>query len=463
MKSFRQFIENRLKESPSADVSYYALTQVSDEMKGRGIDDLDAEDVKAWIGHMLLGGMKASTCRRYVGRVHALYDEWRRQAEAAESLADPFDSVGTLLAGDVEVRDEEARHNLSLLPRILAKTETSADYEMVSIFLYLLYRPDATLGDVIRLTFDDADSPCQQVEDIIAARKTGKARKYVFKLRQGRTTDSRIAQDLRLDLEALMRVVGMRSKGADLRDAITSIWIAAALRAGIAPEDVKAVIGRIPAGFGALGLLRGADLSQERREEILCTVADALNDNASHWYAMRLRSGVDTGRVTERIAETLPGRLETMEIFAPTRENVRREGKRIVKETVPCLPGLVFFKTRANRVRSLFAMIGDLAWCYRTGDTPDSPYSVIPRKEMARFQRCVGQFTDDIRVQLVDHAPSLVPGRKVRVTGGLMAGYEGEITDVEGAPGMRVFSLRITDTARASWTAHVEDYHLEAL
>ena len=494
MKSFRRFVENRLKESASADISYYALTQVAEEMDKYGIEELDSAAVQRWFAHMLLGGMKVSTCKRYIGRVHALHSEWLAQngadtlavkasdddtrrgdidnvmakesvddAHRGDAAADPFAGIGTLLGGITEINDRTARHNLSLLPRLLSKNESSADYQTVCIFLYLLYDPSAGIEDMIRLTFDDTVGSCQQVDDIIASQSAGKGRKYLFRLQQGRTTDARIARNMRSDLRSLMRVVGMRCDTTDPRDAITGMWISAAISADIPAEEIRQVVGHIPPEYNALRLFPEDGIDPVRREQIISLVADTLNDNTSHWYAMRLRAGVDRERVEGRIRETLPGRLETMEIYSPTRESVKREGHRIKKEIVPMIPGLLFFKTGANRVRSLLAKIGDLAWCYRTGTQADSPYSVISRREMARFQRCVGQFTDDIRIELVDNDRELTPGRMVRVTGGLMAGYEGEITDVEGEPGMRLFSLRISDTARASWVARVEDYNLELI
>ncbi len=58
---------------------------------------------------------------------------------------------------------------------------------------------------------------------------------------------------------------------------------------------------------------------------------------------------------------------------------------------------------------------------------------------MANFQRCIGQFTPDVKVELSDLGTKLACGRKVRVVGGIMQGYEGEIIDVEDDPGKRVF------------------------
>lgn len=457
MNSFRLFVENGLKNSPSTDISYYALTQMADEMKERGIDNLDVTAVRTWVAHMLLGGMKASTCRRYIGKIHSLYQEWSRGGE------DPFAEISGLINSDYEMRNEDALHNLSLLPRLFAKNESSADYMLVSILLYMLYQPAATIEDVIELKFDTVDRMCPQVDDIIASQHRGNGRKYVFALKQGKTTLARTVQDLSCKLSELMRMVGMRVSHGNVRDALSSIWIAAALKAGVTPEEIRAVVYRIPVDYRVLTLLPQHEVTVTERDRILGRVADTLNDNATHWYAMRLRAGVDTDNVTERINETLPGRLETMEFFCPTRNIIRKKGRRIIKEKVPCVPGLVFFKARANRVRSLFAKIGDLAWCYRSGNRADSPYSIIPSREMMRFQRCVGQFTDDIRMELYDGDVNLARGRMVRVIGGIMDGYEGEITDVEGEPGNRVFTLRISDTVRANWIAHVEDYYIEAI
>lgn len=428
------------------------FTKGASPMSPRGADpiSLPLDLLKLWAASHFIAGGKASTLKRYAGKIHALYRQW-----LSAPTEDPFLPLADFISPHYQTNDTLPKHNLLAVRKLFAKSETAPDRQAADIFLYLLYNPSATLLDLINLTFDQYDPFCPQLDAIIDSRKRANGRKYIFELNQGKQRPTGILKSITETLTPCLRNVGMSLPGGFTREAATAIWIAAALQLNITLPEIRALITTIPAEYPALIMARPAELSRERREEIICRVADHINDNTQRWFVMHLRAGHNADEICRRIERDLPGRLQTMTIFNPTRNIARREGKKIIKEEVPIVPNLLFFKTQRAKVKSLFSKIGDIAWCYRTANLPDSDYSVISSREMSRFQRCVGQFTDDIQVELVAEDPRLRRGRRVRVTGGIMAGYEGEIQDIEGAGDRRIFKLRIASGALLTWTASV--------
>lgn len=456
--SFQHFLERISITSETQSVAWYAERNLLEAMRREGVLSLSESFLKSWIADMLLHGTKPSTCKRYVGRAHAVWLEWPGHDEQ-----DPFAPLVGLDYKRYATDAEAATYNLSLLPRLLVKNDTAPEYQTVALFLYLLYAAGSTLDEAISLKFVEAPNWCPQITDIIETRDSANGRKYVFALKQGKTTPAQIRREVLASLGALAKAVGMRVGTAFTRETVTAIWVNAALKEGVDVRDIRAIIPAVPACYPALMLAPSSTLSDTQREDIICRVANRLNNNSSNWFAMRLRSGVSIDDVKSRIQAEMPGHYKAITFFSPSHTVTRREGKRIIREEVAYIPGLVFFKTGRNRVRPLFARIGDIAWCYRMSAMPDSPYAIISHRDMSRFQKYVGNFTDDVRMELLTYDASLTPGRKVRVTGGIMEGYEGEIIDVAGQPGMRIFSLRITDTASASWMVHVEDYYIEPI
>ena len=85
---------------------------------------------------------------------------------------------------------------------------------------------------------------------------------------------------------------------------------------------------------------------------------------------------------------------------------------------------------------------------------------------MERFQRFVGKFTDDVEISL-SGKEELGIGRRVRITGGLMEGYEGEIYDIEeskdSTTGRRMFQLNLSSDQALRWTVSIEDIYIEPI
>ena len=455
--SFVDFAEQILTTEPQKSVTHYALSSFTELMRSEFVMDApDAAFIRLWIASEVTGGKKVGTCRRYFGKLHSLYSEW-----AGSEAHDPFTELTPLFDTLQDADTKEVEQNLRLVKRLLGKNEKSADWQLVRIFFYLLYNPAATLADVASLTFDNAPRFCPQLNDLVSATPATHGRKYVFDLKQGKARPAEIERKLLRELSELLTATGMRFGSGFARGSITALWVAAARSLDISLADIRACIAEVPRELSALAIVEPSDIIPEAREHYICRVADSINDYTSRWFVMKLRPGVTVDELKDAINTALPGRLASMTLFYPTRTEVQKKDHRRVSREVPYLPNIVFFRTQANRVKSLFASIGDLAWCFRTSNSPESDYAVVSNSQMAIFQQCIGRFTDDIQVNLVDASTALRPGRRVKVVGGIMAGYEGEILDVTDEPGRRIFFLSIGGTHLASWTAHVDDIYLQ--
>lgn len=455
---FRSYVAQALHESEPKSVTAYAAGSLVALLDRYGLSELDADTLRLWIASMLLGGLKAATVRRYAGRLHTLYKEW-----GGADLPDPFEEVQPAYDPSYQPDEADVLVNLEALKRLFSKSELSADWQMVNIFFYLLYSPDASLLDAADATFDNSPRYCAQIDEIVKQCDSSNGRKYLFSLNQSKVRPTQLSRELNDGLTSLMRSVGMRIAGGQAREEITAIWIAAAMKCGVDICLIRSIIASIPYRYRALKLIRRQEISEGLLHETVCRVADSINDNTPRWFAMKLRKGVGFSDVKEKISTELPGRLNAMELYYPTRTIVKKVGKKKVKEEMPLVPDMLFFRTQYNKVRSLFASIGDVAWCFKTSQAGDSRYSVIPHAEMANFQRSVGQFTSDIRVELSDTAASLGKGRMVRITGGMMKGYQGRIVDLNDDNGSRKFFLTVSNENALNWTVAVDEVFIEPL
>lgn len=456
------FFENVGKihsEAAPQSLTAYATASLLEAVRKYRLRSADTSSLKLWIASMLLDGMKAATCRRYAGKIHALYLQYRGADNAGD---DPFQQVQHAFTDAYQSDSRQARRNLEVVKRLFGKSEASDEWQTISIFLYLLYDVEASLSDVAKLTFDNAPAFCPQIDEIIKSQSSANGRKYVFSLNQSHARMPGIVHGLADSLAGTMTAVGMRLGHGFSREEVSSMWIAAAIRAGIDLRHIRAIVPAIPAAYSALALIDKAEITEGMRQAIICRVADGINDSTPRWFVMKMRRGVRPGDIRSRIDATMPGRMDITRLYYPTRTVTRMEGKKRIREEVPYLPDMLFFRTPYDKVRSLFANIGDLAWCYRTTDRPDSPYSVIPHAEMMIFQRSLGLLTPDVRLELsAGQSRTLGVGRHVSITGGMMKGYTGIIRDIDETSGTRLLSLSITNSLSLNWTARIEDIFIQ--
>ncbi len=455
----REFVVNAFSESSVGTLANKALLSFSSSVSRHGMERLGDDELRIWIADMILAGLKLTTRKRYFNSIHSLFRVWDDYSES-----DPFENVREDLNKAFDVRLEEAGSNLKIVEKILKKAANAGKYECYDIFLCLLYDVNASLYDIIHFSFDDASDKLPQIEDIAETKKRRGRSKYVFGLQQGQARDTQIERELIANLFTMLRENGMKFNSAFSRDSIKEIWIAAALECRITTEAIRCVVNAMPEGFAFLKMIKPLELTDTRKSEIIQKVADHINDNTRYWFVMRLRAGKTPDDVKELLKAKDKDLYDDIRFYNPTHTVIRegRRGKRISEE-VPYLPGILFFYLRRDDVSVLFNKhIGSLAWCYRYANSPDSPYSAISRKEMEKFQRHVGEFTEDIQMEMVTREDPLAVDDVVTVYGGVMDGSVCTITGVKNKNGTRTYSLQLTDRTSFRWTVSgVEDIRLE--
>lgn len=453
MKGFLEHVVSPLREAASEMMESRVIPSLVESVRRNGANDdtPDDEALRVWCAEMLLRGLGLPTVKRYLGALHTEYKEWARTSSRAE--VDPFKSIlsdlGSLASGEKNF----SRQNVAHLPRIVRMDPASDEWVSANVFLYLLYNPSATLSETIGLTREGHEpAGCAQQAEIVERMHAAPQSKYVFPLQQGRKRISRISGEVTSAMRRTLESAGMRFGSSFSRASVTSLWIEAAWKCGIGAREIRGVIGEIPAEHSFLTLVSAPGLDDGRQAGIVARVADSINDRTRRWFVMRLRSGVTPDDIRSALAASCPALAADLRLYYPTRRIVRRKDKRKIREDVPYLPGILFFMACRDNVGAMFRHIGHMAWCFRTANSPRSPYASISASEMKRFQQHVGQFTPDIETRLSGAGPVADVGGRVSIVGGdLYEGLEGEVLKVRRENGKVIYSLRLTGSLCIRW------------
>lgn len=423
--------------------------------------------IRVWVAMQLRKGAAYHTLRKYVSIIRARLSEYlgvaletvQFQLPDLKSLVDRSSLSATVLT--------QRKDNLSILRNIVTQRRfPDGDRELWGIFLYLFYTCSDSLIDAVNLRYEDVSEEFEHVKEVCDNCRTHAQRRYVFQLGQGKKRSAQILREMASGIDSLLHRLGMEFNGGFCMSSIKLMWIDAAFGSGISPVDIRSVVGKIPSSDSYLELLPESHISQAERFSILRRVAEHVCPHDEQWHVMRLRQSVSVTDIQERGREKLPNLMRRLTLYYPTREIIFKENKKIIKREVPYIPGLLFFRIGTNQIVPLMREIGDLAWCYKERNSPGANYSVIPRVEMERFQRYVGKFTEDVEMELASNV-SLGIGRRVRITGGMMEGYEGEIQDIEESTEngcrRRLFQLNISSDQALRWTVSIEDVYIEAI
>lgn len=463
--SFLHFVENRINEAHSCSRTLRcAAASFADSLRKTGsvgVDGVTDEDVRNWIASMAIMGLKGSSCNRYIGEISALYREW----VDSKIENNPFDSVKKMVTmGASEVGVKRANSNLRCVERLFKVGRESGDYETVSVFLYLLFDVGSGLLDVVNLEFNDSFVQLSQIYDIVEPMRESSRKKYVFGLDQGKKREGQIVREMLHRMHTVLSAYGFEFGNKFSRDSIVSVWIAAAVKAGLSVCDIRSIISSVPDEYSSLALVRPNELTSERRLMIMQKVADYINDGSSKWFVMRMRQGIVPDDIKDAITVSFGRIPENMMFYYPSHTVVSRDKKgKIIKDEKPYLPGVLFFKFRKDRVGELFSRIGNMAWCYKWTNSSDSPYCTISLQEMKAFQRHIGSFTSDIKMELVTRDTALAVDQTVRINGGgIMENHIGVIRSVRNNNGTRTYTLALSEKDYAIWTVEdIDEIYIE--
>lgn len=462
---FVDYVRQQLSVAGVMSTNEYAFKSFLSFVRSYGSGLVTRDVLVCWLAELYMKGMKAVSVKRYLCSLHVAYRQWLQEEAArhigsediectSEDSGDPFDGLLAIASAKYQVEMDVPRYNLGAVKKLVRTDGYAGDRgKWTAIFFYLLYNPGVTPADVAQLTFDAVPRYCPQTVEIAESMNSSHGRKYVFALRQADKRLPGIVRDISDGLSQLLKNAGMRFFGKNSGDftveTITAMWICAAYAAGVKVDRIRAVVNVIPHGFDILAHVAPADLSVKEKCDIICRVADTINDITTRWYVLNMREKITPGDVKACIAGKFPELCKHVQFFYPTHYSYRESRrKKLVKQEVPFLPGLLFIKMRSDMVGTLFGKITDVAWGYKYANTPESPYSVISQKAMTDFQRHIGVFSEDVKVELVQTAKTFRQGQTVRILRSDLFGKLGEIESVKDSEPNSLYTIQITeDTA----------------
>ncbi len=451
---FLQFLESVPSDLLPEKVATRILPSFLSSARRNGFAEVSDLNLRIWVVEMFIARMKYATVRRYLGSLHTLFSRWNSD----NTVEDPFIDVIADVNEDMVCALDDVSVNFGYISRLLKKSAASDDRVYINAFLYLFYNVGIGVDDVINLKYKEYNSVCPQVDDIVDEMHTRPESKYVFPLKQGKTTPKKVSENLISGMNKVLKSVEMDFKGAFSRNSIKALWIKGALNCNVGVSEICSIIkDDVPTEFSCLRLIQPKNIDDDRKAEIICKVADSVNNTSTRWFVMRMRAGVNSEDVKVAVNENFGDQLKDIAYYYPTYvRTIKEEGQKARFEDTPYLPGILFFKLRSDKVGMLFNKIGNIAWCYRRSANPNSPYCFIPKTEMECFQRHIGKISPDVRMELVTHEKAYDKGTEVLINGGgKLAGHIGKIESVKNADGTRTYTLRIAENVGAVWT--VED------
>lgn len=460
--------------------SVASFTRITGESKSASLE----EQLRGWVAALFRAGHTAATVKRYLQSLRSVYDTVSPStgAPAPAAFADILTRIDPVEDTSADSREEAAVTGCDMARRLALHTRrlTEAQSLCLDAFLYMVYRRGMTVESLLdeRRPASGVPSPADIPPQALALsdrhRRPRSRRAFSFAAESAAQPDP--ATLLRKMESVIADVLGSRAP-AITPDTALSMWIDAALDAGIAIEAVRACIDRIPTTHTWLRFILPADITADEVADITVRVADHINPLRTAWYAMKLRAGVSPTAISRHLRASGSDTLVD-EYFYPCREIARRTGKKLTFGSKPYIPDILFFKALGRNLPPLFAEIGHMAWCYRHVNASGSDYARIPDASMRRFQTAIGLFTPDLS-PVVNASAGFAPGTPVRITAGPLEGLVGYVAKADTPPCasakavtptptsedefLRRFSIRLSTTAFLSFEVTLDERFLSPI
>lgn len=463
-RDFCNFVVIRLETASRASIEYKSLKSFHDSTRGSECMPL-SDLLNIWAATMIDEGLAPSSRKRYLAKLAALYKEYCAGNRADD---DPFDAVKPLCDRNRADSTAAIRDSCVGLCKIFGQLlDDSESRPALAVFLYMLFEASSEIEKSILLKVDDYAPRFAQLDGVIDTKMLHHRRKYVFGLNQSQKRMPQLVREVCSDVEKYMRARGISLPGGFCGTTAAAFWIAKARKTGLSLSDIKAVMaGPIPPEYDYLSLVRPAIMTSAEIQSVKRRVADAFFPATNRWFAMKLRPGRSFDSLCSVLKGRLPECFQKIEFFYPTRIVVKREGKKIQKTQVPFIPDIVFFNIHPCHVAAVdhAARTSAVGWVFRIVNAPGADYSVIDGNSMFLFEKAVGQFSTDMDIGLSDRLPVEI-GRQVRITGGIMSGYEGTIYDIkgDGSEKGRLFCIELSSSSYLRLRADVEEFYIEPL
>lgn len=461
---FSEFVATRLNNASDRTVEYKATASFLASLRGYG--ELSVENQMCiWIAFMMDRGLTLSSRQRYIKKLNAIYREYCEENGIASNLVDGLSGIKELRDLDCSAGAKQLNTELSKIEKLFDTLLTDAKSRPeLAVFLYLLFNASTDIENAVMLKTEDYKPEFPQLDDIINTDDFHHSRKYVFDLKQSRKRTPQLVKEALSGIDLYLRLKGVRFQDRLTARTILALWTLKARKAGVSLSDLKQMLSVIPEQFEYLRFIDGSPLSAEDELKIKRRVAEAFSPSGKQWYAMKVRRGFDFDKFQKQIKKACGEFYVDGTIFYPQKQVMSRVGKKIVAESVPVIPDVVFFHLQPRHVRKMDAIIrvDNVGWIFRNTNNAGSDYSVIDSNSMALFQRMIGIFTQDIKIELTPEAP-LGIGRDVIITGGIMAGYKGKIYDIKEGSEVRQIYIRLSDKYSIKAEAAVDEIYVKPI
>ena len=143
------------------------------------------------------------------------------------------------------------------------------------------------------------------------------------------------------------------------------------------------------------------------------------------WFVMR-----DLKRSNAKVPAYLLLASMQVEVFTPMKWVLRiRAGKR-VREQIPFISDLLFVHDTAEALNPIVSKTPTLQYRYRKGAYCEPV--TVPDRDMQRFIHAIGT-TESPRFYLPEEITPSMYGRRIRIVGGPLDGYEGSLITTRGS------------------------------
>lgn len=464
--NFADFVAIRLNDAPPASIEFKSLKSFRDSTRGN--ERLPLQDLlKIWIVSMVDRGMTVASRKRYAAKLRTIYKEY---IGANDSTVNPFNSVKSLLNCEFNCccNNKEALTEQNEKLRAVFKTlvQDAKSRPSLAVFLYLLFNASSDMESAVMLRTDGYTPKFAQLDDIIDLSSFHQRRRYIFDLAQSRKRIPQLVREVTTDIEHYFISRGLKFANGFSALTISAMWITEAREAGISLPEIRTILTELPGEYAYLDNVHPSDITSLQSDSIKRRVADAFLPSTKRWYAMKLKRGVDYDDIIAAIKENMPDSFSKIEFFYPTRELVKRDGKKIIREKVPYIPDIVFFNVLPRHVGDIdrCVRLDHRGWVFRTVNTANGDYSIIANESMLTFERAVGRFSSDMKIEMTDRSPVSI-GREVRITGGVMAGYKGIIHDIKNGDDQsgRQLYIKLSASNYVKIEVKVDETYIEAI
>ena len=148
-------------------------------------------------------------------------------------------------------------------------------------------------------------------------------------------------------------------------------------------------------------------------------------NSGCHWYAMRDLSRSNAKAPAYKVLADMQ-----FELFTPMVRRPFTVMGRSVRREVPFIPDLLFVHSRRERLNAAVERMVNLQYRYVRGGFCEP--MVVRDADMEKFIRAV-RSSEDPRYYLPEEITPDMYGRKVRIVGGELDGYEGPLLSVRGS------------------------------